>query len=466
LKTAVYLTLTLALLISSVVTMNNLLATANNPDVTPPPLVLAQNTKVADPTYPWTGVKVSMFTNGSTQYVNYLDYFYVSHGWSSGVNWSGFTTAAQNAFLDPSQTNFTLATNATHFLNPSMTQFKYYNSTGDEMLSLFWFQFHPEDLAPGAYSFTGTWNLAAAANPPNYTAVQDHNTITLIVKSQTIVSCSPNPVSIGHLVTCTATVYGANPTGSVAWSTSSTTGAFTSPNGTLLNGTCSTTYSDNYTGHETITASYSGDPNNSASSGSTTLTVFINVTTGTNITVQPTNDLGLTFANVNVSGTATADKTPIPPAPAPPLNNTVGQYYNINVAASYSGNITVSIAFDGSNMTQQQKSNLKMMQYTPLTADMSGPTPGIPDGVVNMRDIAYIIAHFNTVPNSTNWDPTCDIYGPNGVPDGIVNMRDIAYAVACFGQTSSWISITAYVDTANNIIYGQTTHFSFIGIHG
>ena len=104
----------------------------------------------------------------------------------------------------------------THFLNPSMTQFTYYNSTADEMLSLFWFQFHPEDLAPGAYSFTGTWNLAVAANPPNYTAVQAQNTITLIVKSQTIVSCSPSPVSIGHLVTCTATVYGANPTGSVA----------------------------------------------------------------------------------------------------------------------------------------------------------------------------------------------------------------------------------------------------------
>jgi hypothetical protein len=143
----------------------------------------------------------------------------------------------------------------------------------------------------------------------------------------------------------------------------------------------------------------------------------------------------------------------------------VGEYYDVRVTAGYSGNVTVSLAFDGSNMTQQQKSNLKMMQYTPLIADMSGPTPGVSDGVVNMRDIAYIVAHFNTIPNSSNWDPTCDIFGPSGVPDGVVNMRDIAFAVACFGQTSSWVNITAYVDTANNIIYGQTNHFSFIGIH-
>ncbi len=106
-----------------------------------------------------------------------------------------------------------------------------------------------------------------------------------------------------------------------------------------------------------------------------------------------------------------------------------------------------------------------MMQYTPLVADMSGPTPGVSDGVVNMRDIAYIVAHFKRRPTAPTGIRRCDIYGPTGVPDGVVNMRDIAFAVACFGQTSSWVNITAYVDTANNIIYGQTTHFSFIGIH-
>ena len=282
--------------------------------------------------------------------------------------------------------------------------------------------------------------------------------------SSTSIFCSPNPVSIGLPVNCTAAVNGSNPTGTINWSTSSIGGSFSHWTSNLSNGTCSTTYTDNFTGSVNITASYSGDSYNAPSSRSMILTVFENVTVGTNVTVQPTSNLGLTFANVTVAGVVVANETPT--VRAPPLNNTVGQYYDVNVTASYSGNVTVSLAFDGSNMTQQQKSNLKMMQYRPLIAEMSGPTPGVPDGVVNMRDIAYIVAHFNTVPNSSYWDPTCDIYGPSGVPDGVVNMRDIAYAVACFGQTSTWQNITANVDTTNNLIYGQTNHFSFIGIHG
>jgi peptide/nickel transport system substrate-binding protein len=284
-------------------------------------------------------------------------------------------------------------------------------------------------------------------------------------QSSTSVLCSPTTVSVGSPVNCTATVSGTNVTGYVVWSTSSVTGSFTSSNCTLLNGMCSTTYSDNRTGYETITANYGGDILNAPSSGSMAITVFINVSTGANVTVQPTNHLTLTFANVTVAGTVTANETPTVLAPTPPLNNPIGPYFDVKVTAGYAGNVSIGVVFDGSNMTQQQKSTLRMMQYTPLLADMSGATPGVPDGVVNMRDIAYIIAHFATTPNSTNWDPRCDIYGPIGTPDGVVNMRDIAFAVACFNQASFWVDITSYVDTTNNIVHGQTTHFSFIGIH-
>jgi hypothetical protein len=417
-----------------------------------------------DVIFPGVGTPVRLYPNGSISYVNYTDHFYVRHGWVT-ANWSTYGADVHNAFLDPAQTNFTLATNASGFLNPSLTQFTNYDSSSDEMVSLFWFQFLPRDLAPGAYSFTGTWSIVGAANPPNYTMINYQNMITLIVESQTFVSCSPNPASIGSFVTCTANVAGSNPTGSVVWSTSSGTGAFSSPNSTLLNGTCSTKYSDNFTGYEVITASYGGDALNNPSTGNTVLIIFVNLNTGTNVTVHPADDLSLTFQNVSVSGNVTANKTPVPPAPAPPLNNTVAPYLEVKVNAGYSGSVTVSVSFDGSNMTQQQKSNLRMLQYTPLLADMSGATPGVPDGVVNMRDIAYIIAHFATTPNSTNWDPRCDIYGPTGAPDGVVNMRDIAFAVASFNQVSVWIDITSHVDTTNNIVYGQTTHFSFIGIH-
>ena len=75
-------------------------------------------------------------------------------------------------------------------------------------------------------------------------------------------------------------------------------------------------------------------------------------------------------------------------------------------------------------------------------ADITGPTPGIPDGICNMRDINYIAIHFGAKapdpgrPYDPKWAPGnypgCDLYG-----DRIVNMRDIAFACQHFGHTSA-----------------------------
>jgi outer membrane protein assembly factor BamB len=91
--------------------------------------------------------------------------------------------------------------------------------------------------------------------------------------SSTSIVCSPNPVSVGLPATCTATVLGSNPTGSVTWRTGSSTGSFSQSVCTLSSGSCSTTYTDRSPGIVTITASYSGDSNNAASSDITTLVV-------------------------------------------------------------------------------------------------------------------------------------------------------------------------------------------------
>jgi hypothetical protein len=131
------------------------------------------------------------------------------------------------------------------------------------------------------------------------------------------------------------------------------------------------------------------------------------------------------------------------------------------VTAGYSGNVTVSVAYDDSNMTLQQESNLQMMQYTPIPGDIR---PAF--GKVDMADIGYIARRFNTNATSPLWDPAADITGPTYlVPDGKVDMRDIGLVARNFGKTSQWINITTYVDTTNNVIYGETTHFSLIGIH-
>lgn len=64
-----------------------------------------------------------------------------------------------------------------------------------------------------------------------------------------------------------------------------------------------------------------------------------------------------------------------------------------------------------------------------VPGDVSGTTPGVYDGVDNMKDIAYLVSLFNTRPSSANWNPNADVNG-----DGVCNMRDIAIAVIYFNQ--------------------------------
>ncbi len=88
------------------------------------------------------------------------------------------------------------------------------------------------------------------------------------------VSCSPNTVRANSPITCTSVVSSFNATGTITWSSDSSTGSFSPSVCTLSSGICSTAYTDSSTGTVTITASYSGDPDNTPSSASTTLTVI------------------------------------------------------------------------------------------------------------------------------------------------------------------------------------------------
>jgi peptide/nickel transport system substrate-binding protein len=276
------------------------------------------------------------------------------------------------------------------------------------------------------------------------------NVIVAQGPSSTSVTCSPTSAAVGSAVNCTAVVSGLSPTGTVTWSTNSSTGSFSSYTSTLSSGSCSTTYTDNNTGYFNITATYSGDLNNAPSSGSTTLTVFMNVATGTNVTIYPTNDVDLTFANVTSPGYVIVDE--ISAVRAPPLNNTVGPFFEFIITAGYSGNVTVSLAYGSWNMTPQQATTLEMWSYTRLIGDIR-----LPYGIINMADIGYIAKHYgtnNVTKGPVPWDPDCDIYGPQRIPDGIVNMYDLGFVARHFLETSAWIPITLSVDTTNQVIYG------------
>jgi hypothetical protein len=64
-----------------------------------------------------------------------------------------------------------------------------------------------------------------------------------------------------------------------------------------------------------------------------------------------------------------------------------------------------------------------------VPGDVSGAIAGVPDGVVNMRDIQYMILKFNTRPGSQNWNPNVDVND-----DAVVNMRDISIAILNFNK--------------------------------
>jgi len=64
-----------------------------------------------------------------------------------------------------------------------------------------------------------------------------------------------------------------------------------------------------------------------------------------------------------------------------------------------------------------------------VPGDVSGNEQAVPDGLVNMRDINYLIQLFNTRRDSLSWNPNADVND-----DGVVNMRDINIAVQNFNK--------------------------------
>ena len=91
-------------------------------------------------------------------------------------------------------------------------------------------------------------------------------------------SCSPSSIKVGRFTICNANVTGLSPTGSVSFTTSSSTGFFASPYavcGNSCSGTYHTSYTDTAASSVTvsITASYSGDANNSPSTGTFSLSI-------------------------------------------------------------------------------------------------------------------------------------------------------------------------------------------------
>ena len=149
----------------------------------------------------------------------------------------------------------------------------------------------------------------------------------------------------------------------------------------------------------------------------------------TNFTVANLGDLAETFyatiyANATNIGTYTV------------FNLANGTSTTLAFACSTAGlaygNYTISANTQpvlGENFTADNNCTYSIPVHVGVPGDISGPTSGVYDGTVNMRDISYMIMLFNTRPGSPNWNANADVNG-----DDTVNMRDISIAIINFNK--------------------------------
>jgi hypothetical protein len=93
---------------------------------------------------------------------------------------------------------------------------------------------------------------------------------------------------------------------------------------------------------------------------------------GEDITVFPTDDVGVIFENVTSEGFTTVNKTET--GPEPPQGFKVKEYYDIQTTASYQGKIKIRIIYDASNITRMQEETLQLTQWNERTEEWTNIT--------------------------------------------------------------------------------------------
>ncbi|MDQ6683761.1 MAG: Ig-like domain-containing protein, partial [Pseudomonadota bacterium] len=136
------------------------------------------------------------------------------------------------------------------------------------------------------FSSTGTHSLIAVyggdANNAANTSPLFSQTINAQVATTTTITSSANPAYYGQALTVTATVSGSNPTGTVSFKDGSTTVGSASVSG----GTASRSFTFSVGSHS-LTAVYSGDTANAASTSATLTQQIILQPTATTLTATP-----------------------------------------------------------------------------------------------------------------------------------------------------------------------------------
>jgi hypothetical protein len=210
----------------------------------------------------------------------------------------------------------------------------------------------------------------------------------------------------------------------------------------MSGGTTSLTLSDTKLGDEKIppqpiphtdingSVTVQGGAHDVAVTGLTSLKTIIGQGYSGNITVTVEDHGGFaetfnvtTYANTTVVGIITMNLAPGDSTLATIVWNATGFAYS-NYTLTAAADIVPGEVNPGDN---NYTSNIPVHVGAP--GDVSSSTLSVYDKVVNMKDIAYMVALFNSKPSSPNWNPNADINN-----DGVVNMKDIAIGILNFNK--------------------------------
>jgi hypothetical protein len=225
--------------------------------------------------------------------------------------------------------------------------------------------------------------------------------------TSTTVSCEPSPLALGGAsTTCTSTVTDVEsggtpnvPTGTVEYTSENTAGTFSASTCTLLeasasSSSCSVEYIQSEAGSPTITGTYSGDANESPSSGGSSVT-FEKRTTTTELTCTPSEPpLGTpTTCTVTIKDTSSGTTS----APAGSIS------FILNGDGIFSSRKCTLVAASASSSscsveyTQTYRENPELIaEYTPSAGDDHEKSEG-----------SYVLHPGNPLPHETSTTVVC-----------------------------------------------------------
>jgi Dockerin type I domain len=181
------------------------------------------------------------------------------------------------------------------------------------------------------------------------------------------------------------------------------------------------------------------------------------VVPGDDVTVYPdAQDLriSLHFEHITSSGSAAVSQTPEPPEGVTPLQGILTDYFDFSVTFTFSGMVTVGLPYDEAGLTRPE-SRLTMWHYEGgLVGDVNA------DGKVDLKDLLLVARAMGSTASTRRWNSACDLNG-----DGKISFIDLFLVLRNLGKTTgTWVDVTSYVDTVNNIVYGTASSFPPFGI--